>query len=85
MMASHKLAGYDSQNASPSPPVNYSTTASIRDRPYEGERSIAALLHMDEIVPHVLSFMTTVECLFTQSVSGSARAQRRHDRTARSR
>lgn len=57
---------------SPSPPapsgVEYSTSADISVRPYEGERSIAALLHFDEIVPRVLSFMSTVEMLFVQTV-----------------
>jgi len=65
---------------SASPPVNYSSSADIRLQPYEGERSVAAILHMDELVPRVLSFLTAVELLFVPSVCRSWRA---HAVTAR--
>jgi hypothetical protein len=66
--------------ASSSEPIQYSTTADIRTHPYEGERTIAAALHMDEIVPHVLSYMTTVELLLVPAV---CHAWSRHTSTAR--
>lgn len=40
----------------------------------QGERSIAALLHMDDLVPRILAFLSTVELMFVQSVSTHWRA-----------
>jgi len=66
---------------SPSPPyATSSSSSSYPSAPYEGERSLAALLHMDELVPRILSFLTPVELMFVQSV---CRSWYMHVRTAR--
>ena len=49
---------------------------------WQGERSIAALLHMDDLVPRILAFLSPVELMFVSSVSthwrtGSVDARRR--------
>jgi len=53
------------------PPVSYRSSADLHAAPYEGERSIAAALHMKEIVPKVMGFLTVVELMFVKRVSAA--------------